>query len=67
MKLPTVGLSLSIDDLLIIDNCPIVDNRQCDTWCNLAGKCDYLDRLCKFVTIFNDLEYFISGSSPKYI
>ena len=31
----------------------------------LAGKCDFLDRLCNFVTIFNDLEYFNSGTLPK--
>ena len=38
-------------------NC-VPDNRQSDT-------CDCLDRLCNFVTISNDLEYFNSGTLPK--
>ena len=41
-----------------IDDWPIIDNRQSDT-------CDCLDRLCNFVTISNDLEYFNSGTLPK--
>ena len=48
----------SIDNLWIIDDWPIIDNRQSDT-------CDCLDRLCNFVTISNDLEYFNSGTLPK--
>ena len=58
-------LSLSIDNLWCIDDWPIIDNRQSDTWCILEGKCDCLDRLCNFVTIINDLGYFNSHTLPK--